>query len=71
MKLYFEAFTKKKETKQLAAGASNDTPKRFLPYEMKAVSRVRQDIKNWNIALDMSRTDEPTNWAMQLLYNEA
>lgn len=69
MKLYFEAFTGRNKKQNLTAGAA-DKQKRFLPYDMKAVSRVRQDIKNWNIALDMARTDEPSNWAMQLLYNE-
>lgn len=60
-----------KKIKKLASNATSIIPnKRFLPYELKAVSRVRQDVKSWNRALEMSKTDEPKNWALQLLFNE-
>jgi len=44
--------------------------KRVLPYELKAVSRVRQDIKSWNNALDMANAEEPKNYPLMQLYNE-
>lgn len=55
--------------KTLAASAT-PAKKRHLPYTDKAVSRVRQDIKSWNTALQSAQTEEPKNFAIQLLYNE-
>lgn len=53
--------------------AAQDQPrkKRYLPYQLKSVSRVRQDIASWNRALDSFRNaEEPRTYALQLLYNE-
>ncbi|PSL06550.1 phage portal protein family protein [Cecembia rubra] len=45
--------------------------KRVLPWTAKSVSRVRQDIRSWNNALNISRlADDPSNWRLQLLYDE-
>lgn len=72
MKLYFEAFNRrKKPTTFLAANPNKkNKDKHFLPYTLKAVSRSRQDIKTWNSDMDMARAEEPKNWPLQLLYNE-
>ncbi len=45
-------------------------PKRYLPYDIKAVSRTRQDILSWNQALKMAQSDTPKNYKLQLLYDE-
>lgn len=60
---------KKHEKKSLANGEPKSKP--FLPYELKSVSRIRQDIKSWNRALDMNRNaEEPRTYALQLLFDE-
>lgn len=56
-------------TKSLA-GQPTEKGKKFLPYTAKSVSRVRQDIQSWNIALNTAQSDEPKNFALQLLFNE-
>lgn len=57
------------EAKKLAT-PSNEKSKRYLPYTYKSVSRVRQDIKSWNVALNTAQSDDPRNFALQLLYKE-
>lgn len=42
----------------------------MLPWNLKSVSRIRQDIKNWNEALAMAMSEDPKMWALQLMYNE-
>lgn len=44
--------------------------KRVLPWNLKSVSRIRQDIKTWNEALSSAQSEEPKNFALQLLYDE-
>lgn len=56
---------------RLAAGANLQTSKRVLPWKLRSVLRCRQDIRNWNIALDMYRSaDYPKTWPLQLLLDE-
>lgn len=57
------------QTKTLAATHNTNT-KRYLPYQYRAVSRVRHDIASWNRALQAANAEEPFNWQLQLLYNE-
>lgn len=52
------------------AAETKEKDKRHLPYNLKAVSRVRQDIGSWNIALATAQSDEPKNYPIQLLYKE-
>jgi phage gp29-like protein len=47
-----------------------DTTKRFLPYDSKAVSRTRQDIQSWNMALRMAQSEDPKNYKLQMLFDE-
>lgn len=55
----------------LAANTSKSEPaKRYLPYDLKAVSRTRQDIQSWNQALRLAQSDNPKNYKLQLLYDE-
>jgi hypothetical protein len=49
---------------------SDDSKKRFLPYDNKAVYRIRRDIKDWNFALDLARYLQPQNWMLQNLYDD-
>jgi phage gp29-like protein len=44
--------------------------KRFLPYDSKAVSRTRQDIQSWNMALRMAQSEDAKNYKLQLLFDE-
>ncbi|MCH7400115.1 DUF935 family protein [Belliella sp. DSM 107340] len=45
--------------------------KRYLPWQPKSISRVRQDIKSWNMALNMFNLElDPVTWRLQLLYRE-
>lgn len=49
----------------------NTTPKRVLPWQLKSVSRIRKDIRDWNNALTMAmNADNPANYPLQLLVNE-
>lgn len=57
-------------TEQKTLAAQPLKSKRFLPYNSKSVSRVRQDIRSWNTALDIAQSLEPKNWPLQLLFNE-
>ncbi len=44
--------------------------KQVLPWKLKSVSQTRQDIQSWRRALAMfQNVDQPTNWVLQLLYN--
>lgn len=48
-----------------------NTTKSPLQWQLKSVSRIRQDIQSWNRALNLARSVEFTqNYALQLLYNE-
>src|SRR6185437_10934502 len=49
---------------------TDDTKKRFLPFDSKAVYRVRRDIADWNFALDLARYIQPKNWMLQNLYDD-
>lgn len=49
---------------------SDDDKKRYLPYDLKAVYRVRKDIKNWNDALNQANYIQPQNWMLQKLYDD-
>jgi hypothetical protein len=51
--------------------ASTPDKKRVLPNTLKAVSRMRADIKVWNDAYNQAMAEEAKNFALQLLYNEA
>ncbi len=64
---YYER-EQRRTTKALAAKQSER--KRFLEYAEKALSRTRQDISNWNQALQMAGADDPKNYPIQLLFNE-
>lgn len=62
----------KKQAANLAAKATTgQTTKPVFSVTEKSISRTRQDIKNWNEALDMARKDEDKKWyPLQLIYNE-
>lgn len=47
-----------------------EATKRFLPYDVKSISRTRQDIQSWNRALSMAQSEMPKNYALQLLFSE-
>ncbi|QTE36017.1 DUF935 family protein [Mucilaginibacter gossypii] len=49
---------------------TDDTKKRYLDYDVKAIFRTRMDIKNWNASIDQYQYMQPKNWMIQLLYNE-
>lgn len=49
---------------------SKEAQKRFLPYDIKAVSRTRQDIQSWNGALRLAQSEDPKNYKLQLLFDE-
>lgn len=60
-----------KRTQKLAIQSkSQDTQKRFLPYDSKAVSRTRQDIQSRNTALRLAQSEDPKNYKLQLLFDE-
>jgi hypothetical protein len=64
----------KKETavQQTLANMGKPTQgKRVLEYTKKAVSIVRQDIKTYKEARQAALSDEPKNYAVQLIYNDA
>lgn len=50
--------------------SQNNGKNRYLPYELKAIYRTRQDILNWNSALAMAQALYPINYPLQLLYDE-
>jgi phage gp29-like protein len=62
------SFLNKRENAQMAAKATS--AKRVLPWELKAVSRVRQNVKTWNEAFSSAQSATPKNFALQLLFNE-
>lgn len=48
-----------------------NTTKAPLQWQLKSISRIRQDIQSWNRALNLARNVEFTqNYQLQLLYNE-
>ena len=60
-----------KRTQKLAIQSkSQEAQKRFLPYDIKAVSRTRQDIQSWNGALRLAQSEDPKNYKLQLLFDE-
>lgn len=59
----------------MAKSATNskigNTTKAPLQWQLKSISRIRQDIQSWNRALNLARNVEFTqNYQLQLLYNE-
>ncbi|SUJ26439.1 Mu-like prophage protein gp29 [Sphingobacterium spiritivorum] len=59
------------KNKTLAAAPSVTKDRRKLPYTPKSVFRTRKDIKDWNIATNaFNNAEEPSNYRIQLLYNE-
>jgi len=59
----------------MAKSATNskvgNTTRAPLRWELKSISRIRQDIQSWNRALNLARNVEFTqNYQLQLLYNE-
>ncbi|MGV3705438.1 MAG: phage portal protein family protein [Arcticibacter sp.] len=56
--------------KQTLTAEPKEKPKRYLPYESKAVFTTRQDIASWKMALKLAQSEEPRNFRLQLLYNE-
>ncbi|HEY9712878.1 MAG TPA: DUF935 family protein, partial [Chroococcales cyanobacterium] len=40
-------------------------------FDLKAVYRIRKDIKDWNFALNQARYLQPKNWMLQMLYDDA
>lgn len=50
--------------------AQTNGKNKYLPYELKAVYRTRQDIVNWNAAQAMAQALYPINYPLQLLLNE-
>lgn len=62
----------KKQAANLAAKTvTGQTTKPIFSVAEKSISRTRQDIKNWNEALDMARKDAEKKWyPLQLIYNE-
>lgn len=61
LKKYFGLSSDKKQA---------EAKKRFLQYADKAISRSRKDIKDWNDALGNAQSDDPKNFALQLLFRE-
>lgn len=60
-----------RRTQKLAIQSkSQDAQKRFLPYDIKAVSRTRQDIQSWSAALRLAQSEDPKNYKLQLLFDE-
>lgn len=49
---------------------SDDTKKRYLPFDLKAIYRIRKDIRNWNDALNQANYIQPQNWMLQKLYDD-
>ncbi len=44
--------------------------KQVLPWRLKSVTQTRQDIQSWRRALAMFQSvEQPTNWVLQILYN--
>lgn len=44
--------------------------KSVLPWKLKSVSQTRQDIQSWRRALAMFQSvEQPTNWVLQILFN--
>lgn len=51
-------------------GRTSPAHKQVLPWNLKSVSQTRQDIQSWRRALAMfQNVEQPTNWVLQLLYN--
>jgi hypothetical protein len=60
-----------KETHNLAVqdGTKVTSNKKVLPYELRAISQTRTDIKQYNNAVNMAKALTPYNYALQLIYN--
>lgn len=56
---------------QTLAGQTSEGTKRFLPWDLKATSRTRLDINKWNDALKLTNTEDPKNFALQLILDDA
>lgn len=67
----FEPAPKQETLKSLAQSGTGEKGKRVLEYTKKAVSIVRQDIKTYKEARQAALSDEPKNYAVQLIYNDA
>lgn len=59
------------QVQQNLATQTPEAVKRFLNYDLKAVSRTRLDIKRWNDALNLTNTEDPKNFALQLIMDDA
>lgn len=62
--------TNAKIGKQYLANKINLQGKQILPYVQKPITRTRKDIKDWNNAYQLFYSEEPKNYAIQLLYIE-
>lgn len=62
--------TNAKIGKQYLANKINLQGKQILPYVQKPITRTRKDIKDWNNAYQLFYSEEPKNYAIQLLYTE-
>lgn len=67
----FSNLFRKKQNTNLAATPANDTKKRALRPALKAISRTRQDIANWNDGQNLALAEEPKNYAIQLIFFDA
>lgn len=64
---FFNPFSKKQE-KSLAATPAKEAKKRVLRPALKSISQTRQDISNWNEAQNLALSEEPKNYALQLMF---
>lgn len=60
------------ETDKLLKLMANDPSmvKRVLDWQNKALSLVRNDVKQWKNAWTLTQADEPKNFALQLIYDD-
>ncbi|MGE0931676.1 phage portal protein family protein [Peijinzhouia sedimentorum] len=55
----------------MATNTNSKVGKRYLPWMEKSVSRIRQDMRSWNMALNAyNNVDSPTSWRLQMLYKD-